>query len=174
METRKIRKFKFFMVWQDDREEAWLSEMARSGLHLKSYNGFGVYTFEPGEPRNDIYRLDYLTVQGEERQHYLQLFKDAGWEHIQAVGGWQYFRKSPGVDGPNEIFTDNASKILKYSRLRPVLIIIGVITLANVSRIIKVEGLFFQIAGFISFAISILFLVTLIKVWLRIEQLKRL
>jgi len=30
-----ISKIKWFWAWQDEKEEAWLSNMARDGWHLK-------------------------------------------------------------------------------------------------------------------------------------------
>jgi hypothetical protein len=34
MEGSTIRKFKVLTPWQDDKEEAWLRELARKGLRL--------------------------------------------------------------------------------------------------------------------------------------------
>ena len=83
-------KFKWFWTWQDDREEAWLGEMARADWHLKSLGLPGFYTFIAGEPRNDVYRLDFV-MDRKDYQAYLRQFRDAGWEHVGEMGGWQYF-----------------------------------------------------------------------------------
>ena len=48
---------------------------------------------------------------------YLQLFKDAGWEHIGEMAGWQYFRKQAESGESPEIYTDVQSKATKYKRL---------------------------------------------------------
>ena len=77
-----ISKFKWFWAWQDEKEEAWLHEMAKEGLHLQRMGLPGSYIFEVGEPRDDYYRMDFITDR-KDYQNYLQLFKDAGWEHIE-------------------------------------------------------------------------------------------
>jgi hypothetical protein len=115
MNVKPIRRTKWFWGWQDDKEEAWLQDMARQGLHLKS-PGFGSYEFTPGEPREMVYRLDFLH-DTKNRTSYLQLFQDAGWEHVGELNGWQYWRKSRLGPESDEIFTDTESKIQKYKRL---------------------------------------------------------
>ena len=110
------RKFKWFWPWQDEQEEEWLRALALKGLHLRSSDGAGFYTFEQGQPAEIAYRLDYNTLEKKDKEQYLQLFRDAGWEHVGEMNGWQYFRK-PVADGESEeIFTDNESKIQKYKR----------------------------------------------------------
>src|SRR5512137_466287 len=111
-----IRKSKWFWAWQDDREEAWLGEMSRQGLHLRHPGPFGQYTFEQGEPSEFVYRLDFV-ANARKNPDYYQLFRDAGWEHAGELGGWQYWRKEVRGGKVPEIFTDNASKIQKYQRL---------------------------------------------------------
>jgi hypothetical protein len=104
MEQKNIRKYKLFGAWNDDKEEAWLSGMARQGLHLHSLGFPGIYNFTAGEPREDVYRLDFITDR-KDYQNYLQLFKDAGWEHMGEMGGWQYFRtRKPREPGTRDLY----------------------------------------------------------------------
>jgi hypothetical protein len=112
--TRAI--WKWFWTWQDEQEENWLASMARQGWHLKSIGFPGIYTFESGDPRDDVYRLDYLKERKDFDQ-YLQLFQDAGWEHVADYNFWLYFRTRNAGATPPEIFTDTTSKILKYRRI---------------------------------------------------------
>ena len=116
MEKKTILKFKWFWAWNDEKEEAWLGQMASEGWHLKELGLPGNYIFESGAPRKDVYRLDYINNRSG-YQNYLQLFTDAGWEHIGVMGGWQYFRKPMQGDLAPEIYTDNASKAQKYQRV---------------------------------------------------------
>ena len=87
-----IVKHKWFWAWQDDKEEEWLSDMSKQGLHLSKPGFFGRYEFEQGEPRNYVYRMDFMTGKKDQKDTYLQMFTDAGWEHLGEFGSWQYFR----------------------------------------------------------------------------------
>ena len=57
----ELKQFRWFWAWADEKEEAYLREMALDGWHFKSVTFPGYYTFEKGEPRNDFYRLDFLS-----------------------------------------------------------------------------------------------------------------
>lgn len=117
MNSTPIRKTKWFWPWQDAQEEAWLEEMSRQGLHLKQAGLFAQYRFVQGAPQNYHYRLDFQdSLKPKNKDEYLRLFTDDGWEHLGQLGGWQYFRKLTGTGGEREIFTDNESKIQKYNR----------------------------------------------------------
>ena len=115
MSGKNITKFKWFWAWQDDKQEAWLEAMAREGLHLKDMKAFGRYVFEVGDPRQVTYRMDFDQSSGKDSD-YFNLIRDAGWEHVMQVLGWQYWRKETEGGRPPELFTDNVSKIKKYKR----------------------------------------------------------
>ena len=114
---RSKRLFKWFWPWQDDREEAWLSEMSARGWHLAAMGWPSRYIFVAGEPRRDIYRLDWQDASRKEMSNYVQLFQDAGWEHVGSRSGWQVFRRPDEHGQAPEIFTDVDSKIAKYERM---------------------------------------------------------
>ena len=169
-----ISKFKWFWAWQDEKEEAWLHEMAQQGLHLRSVTGPGYYEFEMGEPRNEYYRMDYI-VDRKDYQNYLQLFKDAGWEHIGEMGGWQYFHtKAEGTAIP-EIYTDKDSKAQKYQRLITILIVFLPIFITITTRPIDTSsefvGLYFA-GKMIGTFLMLLYTAAMIKIFQRIQQLK--
>lgn len=110
-------RFRWFWAWQDEKEEAWLGKMSKQGYHLSSISFPGFYSFSRGEPKEYVYRLDYQTFRKKDRDEYLQLFSDAGWEYMGEMGAWQYFRKEIRQGETNEIFTDKESKIGKYKRV---------------------------------------------------------
>jgi len=60
--------------------------MSLEGLHLK-FPSFASYAFIRGEPQEMVYRLDFLN-DSKNRKSYLQLFQDAGWEHVGELSGW--------------------------------------------------------------------------------------
>ena len=106
MTAEIVTKRRWFWTWQDQDEEAWLAEMSRKGLHLQSVGYVGMYRFVRGEPTDYAYRLDFQSSTKEELGNYVQLFEDAGWEHVGQLGAWHYFR-APIVEGEApEIFTD--------------------------------------------------------------------
>ena len=170
-----ISKFKWFWAWQDEKEEAWLHEMAQQGLHLRSVAGPGYYEFEMGEPRNEYYRMDYI-VDRKDYLNYLQLFKDAGWEHLGEMGGWQYFRtKAEGTAIP-EIYTDKDSKAQKYQRLITILVVFLpffiTITTRPVDSSSEFAGLYFA-GKMIGMFLMLLYVVAMIKIFQRIQELKK-
>jgi len=110
-----IRKRKLFWSWQDEKQEAWLGEMSRQGLHLEGPGTFCSFIFEQGPAREYSYRLDY--GQGKTPDDYFQLIRDAGWQYLGSKAGWHYWRKEIQAGQIPEIFTDPTSKIQKYQRL---------------------------------------------------------
>ena len=180
MSETLIRKSKWFWAWQDDKEEEWLGEMSRQGLHLQHPGAFGQYAFEHEAPHEFAYRLDFV-ANAKKNEDYYQLFRDAGWEHVGELGGWQYWRKEI-VDGRvPEIFTDNASKIQKYQRLIGYLFIffpiyIVLLTNHNNRTIMQGSGVFstlYEILFFVFFVVMIILLVSMVKIFQRISSLKR-
>jgi len=169
-----IKKFKWFWAWNDDKEEAWLAEMAQQGLHLEKIDLPGQYTFRVGEPGNYVYRLDFQTMQSKDRDSYLQLFEDAGWEHIGDMGGWVYFRHAVNGGEIPEIFSDLDSKLGKYQRLMTYLIIFLPIMTIILPSVTASEryGPFFVILEALSAALILLFALALVQIFRRINKLK--
>lgn len=147
--------------------------MTAEGWHLNSLGFPGVYKFLEGDPAEYVYRLDYQTLYKKDRESYLQLFQDAGWEHVADMSGWAYFRKKiePGAD--LEIFNNPESKIKKYQRIMlylvslfPVLVI-PMLTLGN--RI----GPFFQAVQGLYFIWILIYIYAMIRLLIRQGELKK-
>jgi len=171
MESMHIRKFKWFWAWQDQKEEAWLHQMAQQGYHLARLVFPAVYEFSHGEPGDVIYRLDYPDVKKDDIAVYLQLFQDSGWEHVDEGMGWYYFRKIADPDSSNEIFTDPETKVQRFNRLLAFSFIITcsltaafVPSLARSNSIIKLLGM----------ALLLLWVYIVLRLIGRIRQLRRL
>jgi hypothetical protein len=180
MSKNLIIKYKWFWAWQDDNEEQWLSEMARQGLILNEPGYFGRYQFTKDEPQEVAYRLDFVTSSNK-KEDYFQLFRDAGWEHVGEMGGWQYWRK-PVQDGKiPEIFTDADSKIQKYRRLLGFMAIfmpIYIITMINANNHFTryQDGFFTSVLSgiyFMLFLVFVIFTFSMIMLLRRISTLKR-
>ena len=57
------------------------------GYHLQELPFPCFDTFLHGSPRDDAYRLDFITTRNRaEFQQYLRIFRDAGWEHLGQMG----------------------------------------------------------------------------------------
>jgi hypothetical protein len=183
MNDNFIQKSKWFWHWEDDKEEAWLGQMAKQGLHLVKPSTFGQYFFSRGEPRNVVYRLDFVQSNKKD-EAYFQLFRDAGWEHAGEMMGWQYWRKEVQPGESPEIFTDVESKVRKYQRLLGFLAIVflpvamGFFNMRNLSIPPMASGSwiewFLAGVGMLILAVFILYIYIFIRIGMRIRQLRRL
>ncbi len=167
-----MRRFHWFWAWDDEKEEKWLTEMAKNGWHLKKVEFPGSYKFEQGTPRNIYYRLDFFTDH-KKKQDYLQIFNDAGWEHVQQYGSWQYFRKEALQGEEPEIFTDNESKVKKYGCLIALMVIFLPILMISTNRLNRRDETIYAIAAFLGFLLMLLYIYAMLKLIRRVGQLKR-
>ncbi|MEM7118083.1 MAG: DUF2812 domain-containing protein [Chloroflexota bacterium] len=114
MET--VQKIRWFLSWNDAKEEKWLRDMSAQGLHLKEVETPFWYTFEQGAAADYVYRLDYAAkiAQLANEAEYQQRFTDAGWIYLGTNRGWRYFRQEAAKGQAQEIYTDYTSKLVKY------------------------------------------------------------
>ena len=114
---RTIRKW--FWVWEFDKEEDWLNEMAMNGWVLDRV-GFCSYDFvkcEPGEytVREEMHAFD---------ESYVSFMEETGAEYVGRFFMWSFFRKKT-ADGPFDLFSDIDSRIAHLDKIGKVLTIIG-------------------------------------------------
>ena len=175
MTNEIVTKTKWFWAWQDEKEEAWLTEMARQGLHLDDVPFPGRYQFKSGEPADYVYRLDYQSLKTKDKVSYLQLFADAGWENVGEMGGWVYFRYKVTKGENPEIFSDQESKIGKYHRVMLYLVIFLPIMLLLMNNTSSVDGygLFSMILKGFSALLMLLYAFGMIQLMIRINKLKK-
>ncbi|MFC2019282.1 DUF2812 domain-containing protein [Chloroflexota bacterium] len=177
MAENTIRKIKWFWPWQDAQEEAWLRQMSQKGWHLFSLGLPCIYKFRAGESRNYIYRVDYQKLPKKDKQEYQQLFRDAGWEYIGEVSSWQqYFRKEAKEGEAPEIFTDVESKVAMYKKVLAFQAFLVVIEIAAFSHILWGDNPYswWFIIRIIYILVMVGLIYSIIKLMLRIRQLKRL
>jgi len=176
MSNQLVTKRKWFWAWHDEKEEAWLAEMAQQGLILEDIPFPGSYQFKLGEPANYVYRLDYQSLKTKDKESYLQLFSDAGWENVGEMGGWMYFRiRANNGDAP-EIFSDLESKIGKYQRVLTFLIIflpLSVVLMPNLINAADRYGPFVSILAGLNYLLMILYAIGVFQLIRRISQLKK-
>jgi len=165
------RFFRMFWAWDDETEEAWLSQMAQRGWHLVR-PALGFYPFVQGDPKNVVYRMDFKAGD-KDMAEYLQLFADAGWQHVGALGGWQYFRKEAAEGGTLEIYTDNTSKIQKYQRVITLLIVFLPILIVMFSRAEERTSAFMEVVQVLQIGVMVLYIYGMLRLILRIEKLRK-
>ena len=103
--------YKWFWVWDFEKEERWLNEMALAGWALVSV-GWCRYTFEASEPGEYTVRLEMHGYDPE----YIDFMAQANAEYIGRVLQWLYFRKR-AEDGSFDIFSDIDSRITHIDRI---------------------------------------------------------
>lgn len=114
---------KWFWVWDFDKEERWLNEMAMQGWVLCGV-GFASYTFEACEPGEYTVRLEMRKPD----QGYLDFMAETGAEYVGRMVAWIYFRKR-AEDGPFDLFSDLDSRVAHLDRIARMLRIIGLLNL---------------------------------------------
>ena len=118
MESRKAVR-KWFWVWDFDKEEDWLNEMAMSGWVLESV-GFTTYHFVRCEPGEYNVRTEMRAFD----ESYVSFMEETGAEYIGRMMMWIYFRKKT-EDGPFDLFSDIDSRIGHLNKIGKFLAAIG-------------------------------------------------
>lgn len=118
MSKDKKTVFKWFTIFQYEKEQEYLGKMHAKGWKLKSASGLGFYHFVKCEPEEMVYQLDYYQGGNDNKGEYLQMFKDCGWEYLFDHAGYSYFRKSvSNMQGHEEIFCDDESRLDMMKRV---------------------------------------------------------
>lgn len=113
--------FKLFFVWDFEKEERWLNEMAQEGWVLDN-TGFSFYTFVRCEPGEYIIRLEMNPSSD-----YRAFVKELGAEYIGGCVNWVYFHRKAEL-GSFELLSDIDSRLTHLSRIDRML---SLICLAN-------------------------------------------
>lgn len=174
MEDKTMQKFKWFWAWQDEAEEDWLREMSNQGWHLKRIGFPTIYTLESGEPVDYVCRLDYRSYWKMEKEDYLQLFRDSGWEYVEEMAGWHYFRQAARMGEDLQIYTDAESKIGKYQRL---LAFLGILMLPLIFALINLNRApynWVEVIQVFNAVLFVLYVYAIIRILLRIRELRRI
>ena len=160
--------FKYFTIPQYRQEEEYLSAMNEKGWRFTHVTIPGFYHFEKCEPGQVTYRLDYNQEGIRNKDEYIQMFSDCGWEHICDFVGYSYFRKEGEArEEREEIFCDDSSRLDMMKRvfrgkIIPLIIIFALViipqlimnTAGNSGR-----GFYQNLFSFILLGLAILYLV---------------
>ena len=158
MTEKKIHKA--FTISDFEKEEDFLREQHRNGYELTSYTGLTCYRFKKCEPKDVVYRLDYFGAENGDKETYIQMFRDYGWEYLFDRFGWSYFRKEVKEGEDVEIFSDNQSrlnlveKVIK-TRMLPILIMFLCCMVPQVPNVLFRFELGLKIFWFVLFGLYI-------------------
>lgn len=116
------------LAWTEDRDMKRLNELSKEGWMLSGFSYLS-YELKKEEPKEYIYCMDSQKV--ENKEEYIQLFKDGGWEYILNYGDMYFYRALPGTKA---IYSDKTSLAEKYSyiatQIRNIVIVLIAVVLA--------------------------------------------
>lgn len=115
METKK--QFRWFSIFEYEKEQEYLRDMHKQGWKFTKVKGLGVYHFEKCTPQDVVYQLDYNEAVYKNKDEYVQMFADCGWEYLLEYAGYSYFRKPVENGTSDEIFCDDESRLLMMQRV---------------------------------------------------------
>lgn len=118
---------KWFWIWDFDKEEKWLNEMASKGLALVAVD-YGKYTFDECVPGEYNIRLELLEniASHAESQQYIKFLEETGVEYVGNIIRWAYFRNKTD-NGEFNLYSDGGSRIKHLNRI---LLLIGIVCIA--------------------------------------------
>lgn len=112
------KEWHYFVLTDYEQEEEYLRRMHRQGWKFVKVKLPGIYHFEACTPEDVVYRLDFNPQDPQERESCRQFYRDYGWEYLQDMNEFSYFRKpASGVENEDQIFGDNASKLAMLKRI---------------------------------------------------------
>lgn len=155
---------KWFWVWDFEKEEQWLNEMAQTGWALDGV-GFCTYHFVACTPGEYTIRLEMHTHD----DMYISFMEETGAKYIGRMVAWVYFKKRT-QDGEFNIFSDFDSKIKHLSRIGTMLSIVG-----GANLLIGLTNSFNPVVnvGWVNLLCATLLMYALGRIHGKIESLKR-
>lgn len=120
-ERKTIRKW--IWVWDFDKEERWLNQMAMQGWALAEV-GFCRYVFEKCEPGEYTVRLQMKANDPD----YVAFLEEIGAEYVGRMVQWIYVRRRT-EEGPFELFSDAQSRLEHLRWIARMLLAVGVMNL---------------------------------------------
>lgn len=167
---------KLFFIWNFDKEEKWLNEMAAKGLCLISV-GFCRYEFEdclPGEFKICLQLLE-KHPRNPEMQKYIEFMEQTGAEQVGSYTRWVYFRRKADL-GEFQLFSDNTSRV-KYLTgiLNFITLIVGLNLFIGLYNLLLVFFLSSTLncVGLLNLAIGILGIPGTVKLWKKRNRMKK-
>lgn len=125
--------YKVFWIWQNQKEEAWINEMAEHGFGLISCGRIR-FDFEDIEPGKYKYKVMFLqgTAGSEKVRDFLRFMEDMGVVnvgHVNFLGNSVIYLRYENTGEELDVYSDLDSKI-EYERIMyNYLILVGILNL---------------------------------------------
>ena len=151
MDRRLRKEYHWFALTDYEQEENFLRKKHNAGYKLAKVTMLGTYYFEKCKPEDVIYKLDFNPQKPDDKDSYIQMFEDYGWEYIQDLNDYSYFRKQASgesiqmtgnaaqgseaePEGDNDIFSDDESRLdmmkrIFMKKMIPILIIFAALVI---------------------------------------------
>lgn len=117
-----MNKFKLFLIWQDDKEEAWLGDLSAKSLRLDSVSFPYTYHFSSDPTKSYAYHLNAPKDTLTSFEMFKDSFQKSGWVHIGRMNGWHYFRKETSGDVESGLEWGRKTKADKYQKFMMALV----------------------------------------------------
>ena len=166
---------KWFWVWDFDKEEQWLNEMAAHGKGLV-HVGFCTYEFEDCAPGAYFYRMELLENLPDttESSTYIGFLEETGAEQVGNYLRWCYFRRKAEL-GPFDLFSDFDSRIRHLNRILWLLWVVLVLNLllgaANIAMFSPVSVN--TVLGIANLAVAAVLLLAVCRITSKKNRLRR-
>ena len=140
----KHKMFKIFLLFQYEKEEKWLNEMAAKGFQLTDV-GFCTYTFTAGSPGEYIYRLELLDSSPRSAMGatYISFLEETGAEFVGSISNWIYVRRD-AKKGPFNLHSDLVSRLKYVAKIRNLMLCLFLcfipITVLNFNSLHDLDG----------------------------------
>ena len=161
----RIVKHKLFLVYDFDKEEEWLNEMAMQGWVLVEI-GFCKYVFERSEPGEYIIKLAFVDGSTED---YISLVRESGGEYIGNFLKWAFFRRKSEY-GNFELNSDKDSRIRMLRSVGKMLSVVGYVNL-GIGTVNVINGM---TVGVVNCACACLLFYCCGRIHGKIDELKRI
>ena len=180
---------KIFWIWQLEKEQAWINEMASHGYSLE-HAGRLTFEFEETEPNKYIYKELFLKGWGESAENikYFKFLEEMGIKvvcYINYPGTCWVYVRALKEEYPNgiELYSDIDSKIQYQKTMAFYMIFVSVITFLaaslNLSIVISAlaaDGRFMWLnalcAGFM-YGLFVASVIATIKAFVNMSKLKK-
>ena len=146
-----------FPISDFEEEQAFLTSHRSEGWKLLSIKG-NKYTFQKCDREDVVYQIDFNPDE-RQKDEYIQLYSDFGWQFVTERDGRFYFCKSGRCEDENTIFSDRETKsVMCHKIIRRKLI--GFIPISIISIIIIGLLIFFHnlVPFFLTATVSMVFI----------------